>query len=166
METKKKSRPDRWLNCGIVLTICSKRTIACRLVWKRIGVKLHERAAILHPWSNRIEIRSPSCQVTMMQQRTMSYPPVALCYLIFHPQRTTWRLNQERGPRAVSVVPSVPCIAKYKEKSVESDDSRSRPPKSSHVAQGHSTITFVHVSYLRVNFDKYQWINLKKSNLF
>ena len=28
----------------------------------------------------------------------MSYLPAALRYLIFYPQRTTWRLNQERGP--------------------------------------------------------------------
>ena len=137
------------MNCRTMLTICSKRTIACGLVWKRIGVKMHEGAAILHLQSNRIEARSPSCQATVMQQRIMSYPMVALHYLIFHPQRTTWRLNQERGPHAVPVVPSVACIAEYEEKLVESNGSRSRPPKMCPVALGRSTTTSVHVSYLR-----------------
>ena len=41
----------------------------------------------------------------------------------------TWRLNQEGGPRTVPTVPSVACITEYEEKSVESDDSRSRPLK-------------------------------------
>ena len=57
----KKSRPNRWLNCGTVLTIYNKRTIACGLIWNRIGVKMHEEAAILHLRPNRIEARSPSC---------------------------------------------------------------------------------------------------------
>ena len=95
----KKSRPDRWLNCETVLTICSKRVIACELVWKRIRVKTHERATILHLRSYRIEARSPSYQAIVMQQWTMSYPLVALHYLIFHPQRTTWRLNQDESTK-------------------------------------------------------------------
>ena len=103
--------------------------IACGLVWKRIEVKMHEGAAILHPRLNRIEARSPSYQATAMQQRTMSYPLVALCYLIFHPQRTSWRLNKKRGPCTVPAISSVACITEYEEKSVERDDSWSRPPK-------------------------------------
>ena len=63
---------------------------------------MHERAAILHLRLNEIKARRSTFQATVMQQRTLSYPLVALCYLIFHPQRTTWRLNQERGPRVVS----------------------------------------------------------------
>ena len=45
------------------------------------------------------------------------------------PPRTTWRLNQERGPRTVLVIPLVACIVEYEEKSVESNDSQSRPSK-------------------------------------
>ena len=45
------------------------------------------------------------------------------------PQRTMWRLNRERGPRAVPIVLSVACISEYEEKSAKSDDSRSMPPK-------------------------------------
>ena len=125
----KKSRPKRWLNYRTVLIIYSKRTITCRLVWKRIGVKMHQGAAILHLRLNRIEARSPSCQATVMLQQTMSYPLVALRYLIFQPQRITWRLNQQRGPCTVPTVLSVAWIAEYEEKSVESDDNQSRPPK-------------------------------------
>ena len=92
-------------------------------------MKLHEGAAILHPRSNRIKARSPSFRAIVMQQWTMSYPLVALRFLICHPQRTTWRLNQERGPHAVPTVPLVACITEYEEKSTESEDSRSRPLK-------------------------------------
>ena len=92
-------------------------------------MKMHEGAAILHLRSKKIKAMSPSCQATTMQQWTMSYLLVALRYPICHHQKTTWRLNQERGPRVVPVVLSVACIAEYKERSVESDDSLSRPPK-------------------------------------
>ena len=119
----KKSRPDRWLNCGTVLTICHNKTITCRLVWKRIGVKMHKQETIVHLQSNKIEARSPSYQATVLQQRTMSYPLVALRYLISRPQRTTWRLNQQRGPCAV---PLVACIIEYEEKLAGSDRSQSR----------------------------------------
>ena len=129
METKQESRPDIWLNYGTVLTTCIKRTITYGLVWNRIEVKMHEGAAIPHLRSNKIEASNPSCQAIVMSKRTMSYPLVALRYLIFHPQRTTWRLNQERGPWAIPIVPSVACIAEHEEKSVESNNSRSRPLK-------------------------------------
>ena len=92
-------------------------------------MKTYERATILHPRSNRIKARSPSCRATVMQQWTMSYPLVALHFLICHPQRTTWRLNQERRPYVVPAIPSVARIAEYGENSAESNNSRSSPPK-------------------------------------
>ena len=115
-------------------TIYSKRTIACGFVWKMIGVEIHEGAAILHPRSNKIKARSPSHRAIVMQQRMTSYPLVALCFMICHPQRTTWRLNQERGPCVVPAVPSVACIAEYEEKSVESETVGAGPRKCAHVA--------------------------------
>ena len=90
---------------------------------------MRKGAAILYLRSKRIKARNPSCHTTVMQWRTLSYPFVALRYLTIHPQRITWRLNQERGPRVVPAVPSMACIAEYKEKSVKSDNSRSRLPK-------------------------------------
>ena len=53
LRRRRKNRSDRWLNCRVVLTICSKRTIACGLVWKRIEVKTHKGATTLHPWLNK-----------------------------------------------------------------------------------------------------------------
>ena len=120
---------DIWLNCRVVLTICNKRTIVYELVWKKIGTKTHEGTAILHPRSNRIKARSPSCRATVMQQRMTSYPLVALRFLIYHPQRTMWRLNQERGPHTIPAVLSVACIAKYGDNLAESNDSQCRPLK-------------------------------------
>ena len=112
-------------------------------------MKIHEGAAILHPWSNRIKARSLSCRATVMRQRTTSYPLVAFRFMICHPQRTTWRLNRERGPCAIPAVLSVACIAEYEEKSAKSDNSQSRPSKMCPRGTGRSTITSVHVSYLR-----------------
>ena len=61
-------------------------------------MKMHEGAAILHPRSNRIKARSPSCRATVTQQRTTSYHLVALRFLICHPQRTTWRAESRKSP--------------------------------------------------------------------
>ena len=74
----RKNRPDGWLHCRIVLTVYSKRMIVCGLVWKRIWVKTHEGSTIMHPRSNRIKASNLSYRATVMQQRTTSYPPVAL----------------------------------------------------------------------------------------
>ena len=125
----RKNRPDRWLNCRVVLTIYNKRTITCGLVWKRIGVKTHEGAATLHHRLRKIKARSLSGQTTVTQQWTTSYPLVALRFLICYPERTTWRLNQERGPCVVPAVQLVACLAEYKDKSAERGDSRSKPLK-------------------------------------
>ena len=46
------------------------------------------------------------------------------------PQRSMWRLSQEKGPHAVPIVPSVACIAEHEEKLAESHESRSRPLKT------------------------------------
>ena len=58
----RKNRQDRWLNCRAVLTIYSKKTITYGLVWKKIGLKMHEGAATLHshPRLNKIKERSLS----------------------------------------------------------------------------------------------------------
>ena len=72
MEAKQKEQARQMAEFRVVMTICSKRTIACRLVWKRIGAKRHEGIDILHPRSNKIKVRSPSYPTTVMQQQTMT----------------------------------------------------------------------------------------------
>ena len=121
--------PDRWLNCRAMLTICNKKTIACSLVWKEIGLKMHEGAATLHPQLYKIKARSLSGQTTTTQQRTMSYLLVALRFQICHPQRTTGRPNQERGPHAVQADPSVAYLDEYEDNSAERGNNRSKPLK-------------------------------------
>ena len=125
-----RNKLNRWLNCRAVLTICSKKMIACGLDWKENILKMHKGIATLHPWANKIKARSLSGQTTTMQQRMMSYLLVALHFQICHPQRTTWRLSQGRGPHAVPTDLSAPCLIEYRENSAERGGSQNTPLKT------------------------------------
>ena len=117
--------PDRWLNCRAVLTICSKKTTACGLVWKANGSKMHEEIATLHPQLNKIKARSLSGQTTTTLQRMTSSLPTTPCFQIYHLQRTMWRPNQGRDLHVVPIGPSAACLVGCGENSAEKDGSRS-----------------------------------------
>ena len=53
---------NRWLNYRAMLTVCSKKMIACGLIWKENILKRNEGAATLHPRANKIKARSLSSQ--------------------------------------------------------------------------------------------------------
>ena len=122
--------PDKWLNCRAVLTICSKKTNACRLFWKANRLKMHEGATTPHPQLNKIKAKSLFGKKTVTQQQMTSYLLVAPRFQICHLQRTMWRPSQGRGPHAVPVDPSVACLTECGENSVERGGSQNTPLKT------------------------------------
>ena len=109
----------------------------------------HERVVILYPWSNRIRARSSSCRAIVTQRWTTSYLLVALYFLISRPQRSTWRLSQEKAP-----TPFQPLHQWHASPSTKRNQQRdtivgASPRKCAHMAPGRSTITSVRVPYLR-----------------
>ena len=65
----------------------------------------------------------------MIRWRTTNYLLVALRYLTFSYLKITWRLNLERGPRAIQSDPSMACVAEHEERLIETDIIRSWPLK-------------------------------------